>query len=171
MRWNQTAEELIRQVNGFLRPLVDYREHVEAKRRELCAVLLELAAAGHAVFTPQDLLAKVNLDHTSFCNWARAEMRFGRRRDARFITNGVTVRKPMFGRLPLFRQAAWSVRRRARAGRGKPGNLRPWSRTNLRMAGWRERFPHAATPRDACKKLPKSFGGMDLKGRARQTLR
>ena len=72
IRGDQTIEKLTRELNGFLRPLVDYNEQVESKRRELCAALLELASDGNATFTPQELLAKVNLNHTSFSNWARS---------------------------------------------------------------------------------------------------
>lgn len=72
MRGDQAAEKLTHELDGFLRPLVDYSEEVEPKRRELCAALLELASDGNATFTPQDMLAKVNLDHTSFCDWATA---------------------------------------------------------------------------------------------------
>ena len=82
---DQTIEKLTRELNGFLRPLVDYSEQVEPKRRELCAALLELASDGNATFTPRELLAKVNLDHPSFCNWARA-------RDAILKTTQQTLR-------------------------------------------------------------------------------
>ncbi len=69
---DRTAEKLVCELDGFLRPLVDYSEDVEPKRRELCTALLELAAQGNASFTAQELLSKVNLDGTSFCDWAKA---------------------------------------------------------------------------------------------------
>jgi len=69
---DRTAEKLIRDVDAILLPLVEYREQVEPKRRELCAALLELAAAGHAELTPHEVLAKAGLNHRALCDWAGA---------------------------------------------------------------------------------------------------
>lgn len=70
MHGNRTLETIIRELDGFLLPLVDYREQVEAKRRELCTALLEMAASGDARISPQELLKKVHLDEAAVAVWA-----------------------------------------------------------------------------------------------------
>ena len=69
---DQTVENLTIELDGLLRPLVDYHEQAEAKRRELCGVLLELASGGDATFEPKELLAKVDLDKRPFYDWVGA---------------------------------------------------------------------------------------------------
>lgn len=66
---NRSAEQVARELDSYLLPIVDFREQVEAKRRELCTALFELGADGDATFSPNELLAKVGLNHESFANW------------------------------------------------------------------------------------------------------
>lgn len=68
----RTIERIVREVDALLLPLVDFREQVEEKRRELCGALLELASSGEVTVTASQLLAKVDLAHISFTHWVRA---------------------------------------------------------------------------------------------------
>lgn len=71
MHGDRTTEAVVRELNGFLRPLVDYAEQVEQKRRELCTILLELGASGNVTFSTNELLNKAGLDNTPFYNLAK----------------------------------------------------------------------------------------------------
>jgi hypothetical protein len=65
-----TQEYLRQQIHAFLRGVVDYREDLDAKRYELCGVILELAARSEVTITPSDLLRRVGLNDQTVQNWS-----------------------------------------------------------------------------------------------------
>lgn len=65
-----THEHLCAEINRFLRGVVDYRENVDAKRQQLCGLLLELAAQGEVTITPRELLQRVGLNAVATHRWS-----------------------------------------------------------------------------------------------------
>jgi HEAT repeat protein len=63
------AEYLKDKINGFLIGIVEHREEADAKRRELCGIVLDLASKGEVKITPSELLQKAGLSKESFRNW------------------------------------------------------------------------------------------------------
>ena len=61
---SQTSGELQQAVNRFLLSVVGSRDQVDAKRRELCSLILERAGQGELTITPVELLREVGLDRT-----------------------------------------------------------------------------------------------------------
>ena len=59
----RTASHLIQDIDRALIELVDGDEDVEAKRRELCTILMELAAQGTVTCTPRAILDRAQLGH------------------------------------------------------------------------------------------------------------
>ncbi len=65
-----THERMETGINQFLRGVVDYREDIDAKRKQLCGLLLELAAQGEVVITPKELLQRAGLNAVATCHWS-----------------------------------------------------------------------------------------------------
>jgi len=63
-------ESLCQRINDFLLGVIDYNNDVDAKRRELCGVLLEECARGEVSITPTALLQKAGLNAQSFRDWS-----------------------------------------------------------------------------------------------------
>ena len=71
----RTAESVNREIDHFLREFADYPGQTESKRRELCGLVLELAAQGDVRTTPQEFLKQARLDAVPFTQWARIHER------------------------------------------------------------------------------------------------
>lgn len=65
IREGLTAENLTREIDGWLLPLVNYREDVPATRERLCTMILSKASRGEVEIVPEDLLRDVGLRGTS----------------------------------------------------------------------------------------------------------
>jgi len=61
----RTASHLIRDIDRALMELVDGDEDGEAKRRELCTILMELAAQSNVTRTPTEILDRAQLNVAS----------------------------------------------------------------------------------------------------------
>ncbi len=82
-----SASHFKRGIDEFLIQVVDAREDVESKRRELCTIIMELAAEGHAICTPQDILQRAHLNAVPLSDlsllkqklWGKTEEEFARK--------------------------------------------------------------------------------------------
>jgi hypothetical protein len=89
-------ESLITSINNFLIAHVDIDEEVDGKRRELCSIVLELAANGDQTVTAAQLLQKANLPLSTFRNEKsvvkRLSSRLARRTAQDFYEKDLDVR-------------------------------------------------------------------------------
>jgi hypothetical protein len=65
-----THEQMYARINQFLRGVVDDREDVDAKRQQLCTLLLELASQREMTITPKELLKRVGLNAVAARHWS-----------------------------------------------------------------------------------------------------
>jgi hypothetical protein len=64
-----SAERLEREIDQFLLAIVDFRENVGAKRRELVGYLFEMAAIGEEQLDANDIFKRAGLTATSLADW------------------------------------------------------------------------------------------------------
>src|SRR6266511_2743378 len=60
----RSAADFIRDIDNFLIELIEGDEEVEAKRQQLCTILMELAARGNVACTPRAILEQAQLSVT-----------------------------------------------------------------------------------------------------------
>jgi hypothetical protein len=95
-----SASDLTQAIDRALIELVDGNEDVEAKRRELCTILMELAAQGNVTCTPRAILDRAQLNVTPLSDigtlkmklWEKAEEasegeRYDKGKDVRRVPN------------------------------------------------------------------------------------
>ena len=68
MEYEISASDFKRGIDEFLIQVVDAREDVESKRRELCTIIMELSAEGDVDCTPQDIFQRAGLDAIPLSN-------------------------------------------------------------------------------------------------------
>jgi len=66
-------EQLIARINDFLGHHVEIADDIDGKRRELCGILLEIAAEGAQSITAERLLRKGSIPLFSFRDWPRLQ--------------------------------------------------------------------------------------------------
>ncbi|WP_145096574.1 HEAT repeat domain-containing protein [Rosistilla carotiformis] len=76
---SQNHELLAVRINAFLGHHVDYSEDVDAKRRQLCGLLLEIASQGMQSVSAESLLRRCSIPVHSFLNWHRLLARMKQR--------------------------------------------------------------------------------------------
>jgi hypothetical protein len=94
----RSADDFQQGIDEFLIQVVDRREEVEAKRRELCTILMELASQGNVICTPEEILKSASLNATPFsklgifkaklmemAEWAFGEKGYARGKDVRGV--------------------------------------------------------------------------------------
>jgi hypothetical protein len=120
-----TVASLQQQINNFLYELVDYAEDVDAKRRELCTVLLELAARGDITISPDGLLRRAGLQANSFRQWAALRTRFRQKLDR-------TLQREKYEKEKDVRQPpAWPEDASVFVLKGESGQGKTWQLFNL----------------------------------------
>jgi hypothetical protein len=72
-------EVLTSKINAFLGDQIDFSDEADSKRRELCGLLLEVAAEGNKSITAEWLLRKARIPLYSFRNWPRLQSRLRNR--------------------------------------------------------------------------------------------
>lgn len=75
IREGQKANDLAEEIRLWLLPLVDIREEAEAKREQLCTMILSKAAHGEVEIVPEDLLREAGLHGVSLANMAELRKR------------------------------------------------------------------------------------------------
>lgn len=61
VKMEATDDAYIAEIDALLEVVVDYRENIAAKRRELYGILLDKSAVGNIEITPEELLSEAGL--------------------------------------------------------------------------------------------------------------
>ena len=71
----RTASDYEKVINEYLFLVVDHREDIPNKRRELCGLLLELSSRGSVSRSPQEILRQAALDSEPITNFSNLKSR------------------------------------------------------------------------------------------------
>ncbi|WP_197455748.1 NACHT domain-containing protein [Stieleria neptunia] len=90
MQENENHELQTAKLNQFLIHHVEFAEDVDAKRRELCGVLLDAASQGPQELSAESLLRRASIPLYSFRDWDRLHTRLSKRLTEQLKKEGYT---------------------------------------------------------------------------------
>jgi len=88
-----SASNLIQNIDAFLIQVVDRREGVDVKRRELCTILMELSCQGHFACTPEEILQHARLNAITLSAFGKLKARLRSLAEEEFRREGYAGEK------------------------------------------------------------------------------
>lgn len=126
--------DLVRRIDALLHDIIDFAEGVEEKRNALVGGLLELAAKGNAIISPDGYLSKHGIDATPLSDWNTHHRKAAALFETALLNRGydaaIDVRKGIGERL----RSSWDLRKPLLAVTGESGVGKTWSLHALGMA-------------------------------------
>lgn len=134
VRENQTADRLIHEIDRWLLPRVDYVEHIQAKRDELCTLLLRrgVGRGSGNTFMPEDLLREAGLYGISL------DSEDDVRRTARKVLDSEIKRRKYDEAKDVREPPVWPEERSVLFLSGESGQGKTWQLTRLALDRWNE---------------------------------
>jgi hypothetical protein len=75
LKGSEFQEKIQKHINDFLFGVVDYREDIDAKRQQLCGMLMEKVSTGEVTLSPTEFLQEAHIDAISLQNWVTIQKR------------------------------------------------------------------------------------------------
>jgi hypothetical protein len=75
LKGSQFQENIQKRINDFLFGVVDYQENIDAKRQQLCGILMEKVSKGEVTLSPTEFLKEANIDAISLQDWVTIQKR------------------------------------------------------------------------------------------------
>ncbi|HEY3129940.1 MAG TPA: hypothetical protein VGL91_10815 [Acidobacteriota bacterium] len=115
-----SAKRLEREIDQFLLAIVDFREDVVAKRRELVGYLFEMAAQGEARLDTKDIFKRAGLTATSLIDWVNLKQNLIER------LNRILAREGYSASADVRQPRDWSPRSPVLMLSGESGQGKTW---------------------------------------------